>query len=727
MQGRTIACPGCRHQFRAGQAQARSAKGLPSILDEDEDDAAAEPAALSQGARSRGPYAAETPSAGGGTSPLVLAAIGIGGVCAVLLLVVVVLLVSNRGGSGERPADGAGPGVAFRTVSPNEGQPVPVSAPTPQPTSSSSAPTAVDDEAALVNRLKDATILIKLQVKGKTLGSGTGFVIRTAGDAALIATNRHVIAPDVDDPKALQIVAVFRSGEPGEQELPAQVVAADFSGELSYDLALVQVKGVTRPVVPIDPAQPAAPRVTMKYSAYGFPLSMYTNTTRGNPTITVTSGSVAALRNDDAGQLSQIQLDGSVQPGNSGGPILDAKGKLIGVAVAKVAVVDTIGIAIPADHLREFLAGRIGAIDFVLKGSQSAQPDLEVKAQVIDPEQHIKGVKILVAPAEGLAPIARQPDGSWPPLPGAEAADLAIYRSQARGRVKVALRQTTGPGDRKIVFQTAFVDASGKTVYSTPKEMTLPSQDGRLVAEGKFEALKRRLARKSLTRLGKLVEDDDAKTPDECKLDMNKEAHKVAIELPGGKPFTLAPTITSKEKRSKPLHNAPRMLADVEGDFVAVVQVGGNINPGIDPISDPRGKRLPFCFQGAGLIVYQDNKNFLRLERACRTEGTATLQRELLVEAVHSGRVVDHYYINLPGDANAPMDLIMIRKDDRMKLMFSFDQKTLLGFRDLTLDFPSKVQVGLTATNLSKKPFTARFEDFLLLNNKEELEEEFGE
>ena len=112
----------------------------------------------------------------------------------------------------------------------------------------------------------------------------------------------------------------------------------------------------------------------MKYSAYGFPLPMI-KFNEGNPTISLTGGQVSTLRNDDLGQLFMIQLDGSLQPGNSGGPIVDERGRLIGVAVAKLDGVDTIGLAIPADELRELLAGRVGAIDLEVRNCKTDQPE----------------------------------------------------------------------------------------------------------------------------------------------------------------------------------------------------------------------------------------------------------------------------------------------------------------------------------------------------------------
>jgi S1-C subfamily serine protease len=195
-----------------------------------------------------------------------------------------------------------------------------------------------ESTAALLHVPEDATVFLKLKV-GRSISSGTGFVIRVERDTALIATNRHVVTPDLDDKEGakLEVTAVFRSGKgPGQEEsLPAEIVAIDSGEEINHDLALVRVRGLKRPVTPIDVNQIASPTLRMRYAAYGFPLPML-KFNQGNPTITVTQGSVSKLRPDQLGQLFAIQLDGSLQPGNSGGPIVDDRGRLIGVAVAKL-------------------------------------------------------------------------------------------------------------------------------------------------------------------------------------------------------------------------------------------------------------------------------------------------------------------------------------------------------------------------------------------------------
>jgi hypothetical protein len=75
----------------------------------------------------------------------------------------------------------------------------------------------------------------------------------------------------------------------------------------------------------------------MPLFAFGFPFGEALARHKGNPAITVSKGSISSLRRDDGGELAIVQIDGELNPGNSGGPVVDAQGRLVGVAVAKVA------------------------------------------------------------------------------------------------------------------------------------------------------------------------------------------------------------------------------------------------------------------------------------------------------------------------------------------------------------------------------------------------------
>ena len=99
------------------------------------------------------------------------------------------------------------------------------------------------------------------------------------------------------------------------------------------------MKGVKRAPVPINVFAKAESTEGTPYIGAGFPLVGLVNQvaeTKGNPSVTITGGRIAALKRDEHGQLVLLQVDGSLQPGNSGGPILEEKtGKLLGVAVAR--------------------------------------------------------------------------------------------------------------------------------------------------------------------------------------------------------------------------------------------------------------------------------------------------------------------------------------------------------------------------------------------------------
>src|SRR5262249_22896791 len=154
----------------------------------------------------------------------------------------------------------------------------------------------------------------------------------------------------------------------------------------------------------------------------------------------------------------------------------------------------------------------------------------------------------------------------------------------------------------------AHRDAQNVFHYSKPKEVTLPTEPGRIMPPGTLERQIKAVRTRSLSLLGPLV--DPSK---DCRLEKDESNFKGRIGVPG-KMHTVSPEMVSRT--NKPLHNSPMTLTDVEGDFAVIVEVTGEINPGPTPPKDRQSRTLPFTVQSAGLIVYQDKDNFLRLERA---------------------------------------------------------------------------------------------------------------
>ena len=80
------------------------------------------------------------------------------------------------------------------------------------------------------------------------------------------------------------------------------------------------------------------------------------------------------------------------------------------------------------------------------------------------------------------------------------------------------------------------------------------------------------------------------------------------------------------------VNDAPRALMDTTGDFVAQVKVAGSIKPGTTPFP-----QVPFTFQGAGILVWLDANNYLRLERAVSYSDRG-LVHHVVIESRNDGR-----------------------------------------------------------------------------------------
>ncbi|MCA3313345.1 MAG: trypsin-like peptidase domain-containing protein [Roseomonas sp.] len=144
----------------------------------------------------------------------------------------------------------------------------------------------------------------------RAVSSGTGFVVA----ARRIMTNHHVI----------EGCAEVAARLPDGRELPARVLASD----ATRDLALLSTEADAGPILPFRSA--GAYRRGEGVVTYGFPLAGLLSS---GPTLT--TGEVSAL-SGLADNPRHIQISAPVQPGNSGGPLLDMRGQVIGVVVSKL-------------------------------------------------------------------------------------------------------------------------------------------------------------------------------------------------------------------------------------------------------------------------------------------------------------------------------------------------------------------------------------------------------
>jgi len=184
----------------------------------------------------------------------------------------------------------------------------------------------------------DPNDIQKETVKEKISG-GTGFVIDTNG---LILTNKHVV-----EDRAADYSVVFNDGK----SYPAQVPARDAVS----DLAVLKIEVTNLPVLPIGDSDKISIGETV--IAIGNALSEYNNT--------VTKGIVSGInRNIVAGGMDStahviegaIQTDTAINSGNSGGPLINLRGEVIGINTAVNFNGVALGFAIPSNQLKSVVA-----------------------------------------------------------------------------------------------------------------------------------------------------------------------------------------------------------------------------------------------------------------------------------------------------------------------------------------------------------------------------------
>ena len=547
-------------------------------------------------------------------------------------------------------------------------------------------------DKAVLDRAKDATVYIKLKASGQMRSAGSGFVTRVAGDSLLVMTNRHVAVPDEGDlPDGVkpELSVVLRSGTAQEQEIPARLVA--FDERPAHDLALLEIKGVRQPPRPISAEKTAAESdffETMQAFSLGFPLGgLIVGNFNSNPAVTVNAMSISSFRRDEGNRLERIQFAGSMIQGNSGGPIVDGKGLLVGIVVERLSG-ENVGMAIPPRVIASFLAGGVDKVWGKVESWSGTNARVQVAGRLVDPFGKIKSMALRHArqPAASGPP---RPDaqGNWPLLEGGAVVPMTI--KEGSGVAEFGMSAAT-PADRKLLLQIVLTDSFGRAVAGKPMTASLPDKPGPL------QGIERSSTPKTLARWS-------CETNVAEGIKMTHAPGSTIIDIPGGVPVNNAPQYN--------LFNAPCALIKAEGDFVATVGVENTFDPGGEGIVVPTGKKLPFSFQSAGLLIWQDEKNFVRLERSKGSDGKISMLNRVLVEVYKNGKEAAVHYVDIP---EQPVVLVAVRKGGSLRLLFALPPKQMAVFHEMAIDFTKEVFVGVAAANLSKRPFQAKLANFSL-------------
>jgi S1-C subfamily serine protease len=221
----------------------------------------------------------------------------------------------------------------------------------------------------------------------ETTTSGTGFII---SKDAHIMTNYHVVAEKItrrnwrgeeitEQYDVQEIRVVTKAGTRHVAGASARVIAADPKN----DLAILKADELAVKDY-LKFGEYAELTETQNVWCFGYPLGEKLAEDQHGPSITITQGQITSLRKRD-GKLQRVQTDASVTAGNSGGPVVDADGNVIGVIRLKIGLDSGINMAIPSRKaqslFRKMKEGKSLSAPSVSKAADGAEKDLAREEQ----------------------------------------------------------------------------------------------------------------------------------------------------------------------------------------------------------------------------------------------------------------------------------------------------------------------------------------------------------
>jgi len=184
-------------------------------------------------------------------------------------------------------------------------------------------------EAATLNA--PAVVLVKTAA-----GLGSGFFINKKGD---LITNFHVICGE----KHISVTQFLKEGNVLRRVVHKEVeivATAPF-----HDLAILRIKEFDTKITPIIFSPVEDLHIGETVFAIGNPLGLERTVTEG----------VLSQTHRNFGGILYLQVDAPVNPGNSGGPLFNARGQVIGIINMGVPTMEGLNFAIPARHAKYIL------------------------------------------------------------------------------------------------------------------------------------------------------------------------------------------------------------------------------------------------------------------------------------------------------------------------------------------------------------------------------------
>ena len=182
----------------------------------------------------------------------------------------------------------------------------------------------------------------------------------------------------------------------------------------------------------------------------------------------------------------------------------------------------------------------------------------------------------------------------------------------------------------------------------------------------------------------------------DCNFEVDRSEGKVRIIVPG-RAHLLSAEVGQV--------NAPRILRGIKGDFDLSVRIAGTNHPRGRPTTN-----MYSPYHGAGLIIWQDEENYVRLEIA--TDLLNGKERPYVnFEYRKEGALAVSSGMRNEDGSN---QLRLRRRGDEIFASFGPDGVRWSSFPPLTVKLNNRLKVGVTAINSSTKRLTAELEGFVI-------------
>jgi predicted Zn finger-like uncharacterized protein len=313
----------------------------------------------------------------------------------------------------------------------------------------------------VLRKVKRATLYLRVTLPDGNVAHGSGFFGVYPG---VILTNAHVIGmlqPEGRKPREIEVIQ--NSGRADEKKFQAEVLGVDRSSDLAV------LRALTTPVPPpLEVHSARELQETQKVYVFGFPFG-----DKLGKAITVSESSVSSLREDN-GVLNRVQVNGGMNPGNSGGPVVDTRGNVVGVSVAIIRNTQ-LDFAVPGDFVHVILDGRIAGmqIDQAYYGDGD-RVTLPVTVQMIDPLNRIREAALEVwtgDPGETRPPAHRQ----QPPARPGDSPHERVVLSYARGEGHGTVNLPALPEGKVYWVQPTWVNGPGESRWAAASVHKLPA------------------------------------------------------------------------------------------------------------------------------------------------------------------------------------------------------------------------------------------------------------